>query len=186
MKAEAKKYYSQLTGQSQPRLTFPLLTGHLHICVSSPIFAFCVADPEFQPPLAYQMLEKVIKAFKHEYAEAVQAAEREYVFMEFDSTLDAIRNEYHSRVAATTLNAVQSELEGVKADMSANIKAALLREEKLEQVGNLSAALGENAGAFAKESNDLNRLYLWRTYGRPAVVLGIVSVVYFLVSLVVI
>jgi hypothetical protein len=182
LKNEAKSTYMQLSVNSQPRLTYSLLTTRLHICVSNPIFAFCVADREFEPQLAYAMLERVLHAFNNEYGEAVEAVEREYVFLDFHTTLDSIRFEYHKKVTDSNLGKVERELNTVKSEMAANIKAALIRQEKLGQVEDLSEQLGHSAGVFAKESRDLNRLHFWRTYGRPAVVVGIVSIVYFLVG----
>jgi hypothetical protein len=158
----------------------------LHICVSDPVFAFCVADRQLEPVHAYAMLERILTTFKNEYGEGVEAIEREYAYLEFHTTLEVIRSEYHKKLADSTLGKVEVELNSVKSEMAENVKSALIRREKLAQVEGLSEALGQNSGAFAKQANDLNRLYYWRTYGRPAVVVGIVSLVYFLVGLLIV
>jgi hypothetical protein len=186
IKAEAKKFYRTLSRSSQPRITYRLSSATLHICVSNPIFAFCASDNDFDPQLAYQMLDQAIAAFNSEYAGAIESVEQEHVFIDFYSTLDAIRARFVRQVADVQLSRVRRELSGVQESMASNIKTALIREEKLTEVGDLSESLGSKATAFEKDATNLNRLHFWRTYGRPAVVLSIVSLVYFLVGLLIV
>jgi hypothetical protein len=186
LKLQCQPFINELNSRSHARATHVLQQSHLHICVSDSIFAFCVADKQLEPVHAYAMLERVLASFKNEYGEGVQAVEHEYACLEFHTTLEAIRSEYHKKLADSTIGKVELELNGVKSEMADNIKTALIRREKLNQVEGLSESLGQNAGIFAKQANDLNRLYYWRTYGRPAVVVGIVSLVYFLVGLLIV
>jgi hypothetical protein len=183
IKAEAKKFYRTLSRSSQPRMTSRMGSATLHICVSNPVFAFCATDNDFDPQLAYQMLDQAIAAFNNGYADAVESVEQEHVFIDFYSTLDAIRARFLRQVADVQLGRVRRELSGVQESMVSNVKTALIREEKLSEVGELSESLGRGAKAFQNDATNLNRLHFWRAYGRPVVVVSIVSVVYFLVGL---
>lgn len=185
VRAEARRFLQQITETSQARLSYPLLTTHLHVCVSRPIFATCVTDNEFEPQAAYRMLEEVLTAFKNEYGDSVESVEKEYVFIDFHTVLDRVRGQYAREVADANLGRVRNALSNVQESMGANIRKAVERNEKLNEVSDMSEHLGNNAGLFAKQAKDLNRLYLWRTYGRPAVVVAIVALVYFLVGFVV-
>jgi hypothetical protein len=183
MKAEAKKFYRTLSKSSQPRITYRLGTSTLHICVSNPIFAFCVSDSDFDPQMAYALLDQAIAAFNNEYADSVESVEQEHALLDFCSTLDALRAKYARQIADSQLKHVRRELSGVQDSMANNIKTALIRQEKLNEVGDMSESLGRHAAVFEKDATNLNRFHFWRTYGRPAVVVSIVSLVYFLVSM---
>jgi hypothetical protein len=183
LKAEAKKYCSGLTSTSQPRVTFRLLNGNLFVSVKNPIFAFCVTDMQFDPQLAFQLLDNVIAAFNTEYGGSVDSVEKEYVFIDFHSTLDAIRGKCIHRVADSQLGEVRRELSDVKQTMVDNVKSAVIRKEHLDEVGDLSENLTRNARVFQTDATNLNQMYYWRTYGRPALVISISGIVYFLVTL---
>jgi hypothetical protein len=183
IKAEAKAFCQTISSTSQPRITRRLLTSNLHVCVASPVFAYCATDCEFDPQSAYQLLDQSIQAFTREYGEAIDAVEQEHVFIDFYATLDQIRAKFAHQVADSQLGRVRRELSGVQESMAGNIRTALIRQEKLDEVGEMSEGLSRKASAFQKDATDLNRLYLWRTYGRPAVVVSLVSLVYLFVSL---
>lgn len=182
MRTEAKRYSDQITANSQARISYPMLTARLHIVVSGSVFATCATSPEFEPQVAYRMLEKIASAFIYEYGEGVDSVERAYAYYDFQTIMENVRNEFKKQIADANLGKVTHALHNVQAQMSDNIRAAVARNETLNEVGDMSETLGRNAGLFASNAKNLNRQYYWRTYGRPAVVAAIVAIVYFLVS----
>jgi hypothetical protein len=181
LKSESKTFCRSLSTNSQRRITHRLSTANLHICVSGLIYASCISDCEFDPQIAYQLLDQAIAAFDSEYGGSVDSVEQEHIFMDFYPTLDAVRARFAKQIADSQLHQVRRELSGVQESMVSNIRSALIREERLSEVGDLSESLSKSASVFEKDAVNLNRLHIWRTYGRPAVVVSLVSLVYFLV-----
>lgn len=181
IKQQVSRFYSQLSHSSSPRISYPIQNGTAHFCISGNFFTVCATDREFQPQLAYEMLDRINQAFNAEYGDSVLAAERPYIFMDFVSTLDAIRSGYLKRVAEGQLGQLKTELGTVQNTMAQNIKTALVRQEMLSEVGDMSEKINSSSGIFANDATKLNRLHFWRTYGRPAVVMSIVTIVYLLV-----
>ncbi|KAH0802793.1 Synaptobrevin family protein [Histomonas meleagridis] len=185
LKTEAKRFYSQINQNSPPKNSFKMTNGTIYISVYGEFFSSCVTDPNFPPSTAFQMLDDVNASFNNEYGESVSAAEREYVFMEFHTTLDALRAQHLKISADASMGKLQSELNDVQTAMANNVKTALIREEMLSDIGDLSEKLGQGASMFASDATNLNRYYYWNTYGRPATVISVSALIYFLVSLVI-
>ncbi|OHT07802.1 Synaptobrevin family protein [Tritrichomonas foetus] len=182
---EARRFYPQLSNASAPRLSFKLQAGTIHISTHQGFFSVCATDLQFETRTAYEFLDSVNSAFYNEYGGAITAAEREYVFMDFHQTLDLLRSRYMKIVADQNLGMLQNELDGVRQTMTNNVKSALIMHDKLGEVESMSQNLVNSAGMFANESKNLNRMHLWRTYGRPTVIISIVVLVYYLVSLII-
>lgn len=186
LKLEAKSFYSQMGDiQKSPRMSFRISDGVIYVRADSAFFSVCVADTAAAPITVFELLEKVNAEFANEYGEAVQAAEKEYVFMDFHTTLDGLRAQYMRASANASMGRLQNELENVQTAMADNIKKALVRDEMLKEVGDVSEELVKGSKMFATESTNLNRYYIWNTYGRTATVIGIVGLIYFLVSFII-
>lgn len=181
IKQQVSRFYSQLTHTSSPRISYPIQNGTAHFSISGSVFTVCATDREFQPQLAYEMLDRINQAFNAEYGDSVVAAERPYIFMDFVSTLDAIRSQYVKRVAEGQLGQLKNQLGTVHNSMAQNIKTALVREDLLNEVNDMSEKINSSSGIFANDATKLNRMHCWRTYGRPTVVISIATAVYLLV-----
>lgn len=185
LKQEAKSFYSQINNQNSSRLSFKISSGVIYICAHNSFFSICVTDAKMPPLTVFELLDKVNQEFSNEYGEAVQAAEKEYVFMDFHTTLDGLRAQYLKVSADASMGKLQYELNNVQSAMADNIKKALIRDEMLKEVGDVSEELVKGSKMFSTESTNLNRYYLWNTYGRTATVIGIVGLIYFLVSFII-
>ena len=185
MKSEARRFAQNFNSDSMIRSTFKLHNYSIHICHNKIVIAICAADHETDPVLVYEFLDTVIMNFMQQNGSFVQQATKEYQFLEFHQTIENLRVQYSKRVADSRLSMVQSELSSVQQNLMNNVKSALIANEKLGEVSEASEKLQRSARMFADDSAYLNRLHLWRTYGRPAVVISIVVLVYYLVSLII-
>jgi len=181
IKNEIEKVSKQISNQSSQHLSFPLPNGSIHASVVSPVFAICATSKEFNSDTAYDYLDKVIQEFMSEHGESVAAVERQHHFSDFYVTIDHLKTLYSKRAANSSMNNIQKDLSQIEESMANNLRSAIARDEIINEVGSLSENLGKNSGLFADKAKNLNRLHFWRTYGRPATIISIVGLVYFLV-----
>lgn len=182
---ECDRVCKQITSKSLGQLSFQQVNGSIHVVVHSPIFTVCATSKDFPPDVAYELLNDIGIKFLEEYEDSITAVERPYAFPDFHTTIDSLRIRKQRDVTQKSMSALQSQLSQVEQSMSNNIRSAIARDSKLNEVGNMSQDLNHSSEIFVKKTKDLNRLHLWRTYGRPATIVGIVAIVYFLVSLII-
>lgn len=178
IKKEEEKLIKQITPRSAPQLSFPGQFASYHVCVCDGVFTISATSADLDAELAYEMNDAVNKAFLDEYRDSLDAVESRYAFYEFSPTLDAIRKRYMNKVKNANLNQLQRELGEVESSVAANLRSAIVRDDKLNEVGRMSEEISNKSGIFASKATNLNRLHLWRTYGRPATILSIITLVY--------
>ena len=178
IKKEEEKLIKQITSRSAAQLSFPGQFASFHICISEGIFTVSATTPDFDTELAYDLNDAVNKAFLDEYRDSLDAVESKYAFYEFSTTLDSLRRRFVNKVKNANLNQLQRELGEVESSVAANLRSAIVRDDKLNEVGRMSEEISNKSGIFASKATNLNRLHFWRTYGRPATILSIITLVY--------
>ena len=76
---------------------------------------------------------------------------------------------------ADKLSTVQNQVDGVKAVMLENIDSLVNRQEKLENVEMKSQQINEQAGKFAKGSEQLASFYWWKDFKSKCCVVLVVA-----------
>jgi uncharacterized protein (DUF1800 family) len=178
IKKEEEKLTKQISQKSATQLSFPGQFADFHVCISGGIFTVSATTSDFDAALAYQLNDEVNHAVLSEYGESLDAVESKYAFFEFSTTLDSIRKRYVNKVKNANLSQLQREIGEVEDSMAANLRSAIARDDKINEVGRMSEEISNKSGIFASKATNLNRLHIWRTYGRPATVLSIITVVY--------
>ena len=183
-KNEAQRYFSKLQTSSSSRLSYPTQHGTIHFCILKPVYAVCATNPDFEPPRAYQYLEESLQLFLKDYRETISAISGAFALMDFHVVLDQLNSKYCNQIKNQSIKMLTGELNTVRQSMARNIESAFDRGAKVNEVGDIAGNLNTNSVSFKRNATDLNRLHLWRTYGRPSVIVAITALVYFLVSLV--
>ena len=176
-----QSFLNDYSNKNRAVLSVPMQDQLFTISVSPPIISACVSSPELKKD-ATDFLSEVTATFLNKYpVEAIEQA-KEYAFIDFHSEIDAIRSKYLRNIQYNNMQLLQQDLNNVHQTMANNVKSALVTSEKLGDVERLSQDLSNSAGMFQKNSTDLNRMHIWRTYGRPTVVILIVTLVYYIAT----
>lgn len=183
LKKAARAKYSEITSTSQPRQTFPVGEASLHFFISGLVFVCCATDKLFPIEEAYRFLEEIAEQFLDEHGETVPGVERPLYFVGFHSTIEARRHAAVGRVHDSSVRALHNEIEGVKNTMAETLRESFKRKGKVEDLSAQSEEVVRNATHFAKDAKQLNQRHIWRTYGRPSVILAIVGLCYGFVAL---
>jgi hypothetical protein len=125
------------------------------------------------------LLHQAIVALNKEYVDSFDFGKQEHVFVDYSPALDVLHTKFARQVADSQFGRVCRELSGVRDSRANRVKVAIVRQERCEQIGDVA----QNASAFEKDTANLNRVCFWRTSGRPAVVVSVVSLVSFVANL---
>ena len=180
LKSEAERHVKRNKSVSQ-FCSFPCERGSLHVASSKPVYSLCYASSDVEPKVISEFLQRVNSLFLREYAESVSAAESSYAFSDFSHMFDTLREKTQKHYDATSLNDLNRDLSQVEQSMNQNIDRAIIRDSKLKDVSYMSDQMSRNSSMFADRSRKLNQLHLWRTYGRPSTIVGIITSVYLFV-----
>lgn len=181
LKNEAEKHIKRNKVHSQ-FCSFPCERGSLHIASRKPIYSLCYASADVEPKAISEFLQRVNNLFLEEHEEFVPSAESTYAFSDFSLMFNTMRETTQKHYDANSLSDLNRDLSQVEQSMNRNIDRAIIRDSKLKDVSNMSDQMSRNSSMFADRSRKLNQLHLWRTYGRPSVIVGIISSVYLFVK----
>ncbi|KAK8883445.1 Vesicle-trafficking protein S22b [Tritrichomonas musculus] len=177
-----RNFLKDYSNRNRTALSMPMQDQLFHISVSPPIISACVTTPDLRKE-ALDFLAEVNITFLSKYSQQeIDGASKEYCFIDFHKEIEDIRSKYIRNIQYNNMQLLQQDLNNVHQTMANNVKSALVTGEKLGDVERLSQDLSNSAGMFQKNSTDLNRMHLWRTYGRPTVVILIVSIIYYIAT----
>lgn len=176
------EFLNSYSNKNRTVLSMPMQNQLFTLSVSPPVISVCITSPELKKE-AQDFLAEVTATFLNKYPlQSIENANKEYAFIDFHTEIDAIRSKYLRNIQHNNMQLLQQDLNSVHQTMANNVKSALVTSEKLGDVERLSQDLSNSAGMFQKNSTDLNRMHLWRTYGRPTVIVLIVTLVYYIAT----
>ena len=96
------------------------------------------------------------------------------IFPTLDNIIQKTKRSYQDIRAQQNMSRLQEELLDVSHIMTSNIKDVLERGNKLEKMSLMSDALAADSKRYVRDARQLNLDALFRKYGTPAILIGIV------------
>lgn len=179
-KQQAKSIFKNLSKGHNEASRMSLETGPLvfHYIIEGRVCYLTLCDRSYPKKLAFQYLEDLKNEFERVNGSQIETAARPYAFIKFDTFIQKTKKLYSDTRTQRNIGKLNDELYEVQQIMTRNVQEVLGVGEKLEQVSELSNRLTSESRIYADKARDLNRQALIRKWAPVAIVIGVVSLLF--------
>lgn len=179
-KAKAKSILKTLVTATEPMTSIEAGQYFFHVLIEESVAYVSICDRLYPKKLAFSLLGDLHKEFSTQFGGMVEAAARPYAFIKFDTFIQKTKRSYQDVRARQNLERLQEELVDVRKIMTTSITDVLERGAKLENMSLLSSNLSAESRRYLRDTQKLNWMMLWRTYGPISIVVLVVILFFYL------
>ncbi|KAI5677335.1 hypothetical protein M9H77_08285 [Catharanthus roseus] len=176
-KKQAKALFTNLSrGLNDPsRMSIETGSYMFHYIIEGRVCYLTMCDRSYPKKLAFQYLEDLKNEFERVNGSQVETAARPYAFIKFDTFIQKTKKLYQDTRTQRNISKLNDELYEVHQIMTRNVQEVLGVGEKLDQVSQMSSRLTSESRVYADKAKDLNRQALIRKWAPVAIVLAVVT-----------
>ncbi|KAI8997238.1 Longin-like domain-containing protein [Pilobolus umbonatus] len=174
-KGQAKSIFKRLNNNSEQRCSIESGRYILHYIIEGNVCYLCICDQSYPRKLAFSYLEELAKEFNTSYGREVdKPGLRPYAFVKFDTFMQKTKRIYQDTRTQSNLAKLNEDLHDVTRIMTKNMEDLLWRGDSLDRMSTISGELKDSAKLFKDKARHLNLQALYRKYGPPAIVAGVI------------
>jgi len=183
-KSQAKSLFKRFAQQSAStqaqRVSAESGKFVFHYILDQGVAFLTLTEKGYPKKLAFQYLEELAGEFGRLYGTQVEAAQRPYAFIKFDTFIQKTKKLYMDTRTQRNMSKLNDDLSEVHSIMTRSIQEVLGQGEKLDNMSKMSRSLADDAKKYSSKAKDLHRQALMRKYVPLAAVIFLVLLVLWL------